>query len=362
MLRLDRKAELGSSNAKISPVQRQCVIGVDLGGTNVRAGAFYDDGSTAGPKFSHPSRAQEGTVAIIDAITSTVRQAIAAAEVPPAGVGMAVPGHIDNAAGIVRWAPNFGETVDGVFRYWENVPLKQPLEKSLDLPIELGNDANLAALGEYRYGTGRNQAKCLVLITLGTGVGGGVILSPEAVEGEAKGPLMLVGGNKGGAELGHTIVDADGLDCNAGSYGAIEAYAPRDAIVSRAVNRLRRGRKSMIDDLVEGDLSKVTPRIIFEAATKDDELAIQTFEETGRYLGIAMGSFINVFAPEILAVGGQIANAGEFLLGPARKAARDVAIPSLFTDCKIVLAEQIEDGGMLGGAAIVFEKLKWGGR
>lgn len=272
---------------------------------------------------------------------------------------MAVPGHIDNAAGLVRWAPNFGETIDGVFRYWENVPLKQPLEKSLNLPVELGNDANLAALGEYRYGTGKNSAKCLVLLTLGTGVGGGVIMSPEAVEGEAKGPLMLVGGNKGGAELGHTIVDADGLDCNAGSYGAIEAYAPRDAIVKRAVHRLRRGRASLIDDLCEGDLSKVTPRIIFEAATQEDELAIQVLAETGRYLGISMGSFINIFAPDVLAVGGQIAKAGEFLLGPARKAARDVAIPSLFKDCEIVVAEQIEDAGMLGGAAIVFEKLRW---
>lgn len=272
---------------------------------------------------------------------------------------MAVPGHIDNAAGLVRWAPNFGETIDGVFRYWENVPLKQPLEKSLNLPVELGNDANLAALGEYRYGTGKNSAKCLVLLTLGTGVGGGVIMSPEAVEGEAKGPLMLVGGNKGGAELGHTIVDADGLDCNAGSYGAIEAYAPRDAIVKRAVHRLRRGRASLIDDLCEGDLSKVTPRIIFEAATQEDELAIQVLAETGRYLGISMGSFINIFAPDVLAVGGQIAKAGEFLLGPARKAARDVAIPSLFRDCEIVVAEQIEDAGMLGGAAIVFEKLRW---
>ncbi len=336
-------------------MQRPCVIGVDLGGTNVRAGAFYEDGSPAGPKFAHPSRAQEGTTAIIDAIASTVRQAISAAESAPKAVGMAVPGHIDNGAGVVRWAPNFGETIDGVFRYWENVPLKQPLSKSLDLPIELGNDANLAALGEYKFGCGQGKAKCLVLLTLGTGVGGGVIMSPDAVEGDARGPLMLVGGNKGGAELGHTIVDADGLDCNAGSYGAIEAYAPRDAIVSRAVHRLRRGRASMIDEMVEGDFSKVTPRTIADAAEKGDELAIQVFAEVGRYLGISMGSFINIFAPDILAVGGQIAKAGEFLMGPARRAARDVAIPSLFADVEIRIAEQIEDAGMLGGAAMALQ-------
>lgn len=338
-------------------MQRQCVIGVDLGGTNVRAGAFYDDGSPAGPKFSNPSRAQEGTGLILDSIASTIRQAASASESPAKAVGMAVPGHIDNAAGVVRWAPNFGETVDGVFRYWENIPLRQPLSMSVDLPIELGNDANLAALAEYRYGTGRNSAKCLVMLTLGTGIGGGVIMSPEAVEGKATGPLMLVGGNKGGAELGHTIVDADGMDCNAGSYGAIEAYAPRDAIIQRAVHRLRRGRNSIIDDLVEGDFSKVTPRIISEAALQGDELAIQVYEEVGRYLGISMGSFINIFAPDVLAVGGQIAKAGEFILGPARRAARDVAIPSLFSDVTICVAEQIEDAGMLGGAAIAAMRL-----
>jgi glucokinase len=333
------------------------VIGVDLGGTNVRAGAIYEDGSDAGPKFSNPSRAQEGTSAIIDAIAKTINQAISAAETPPQRVGMAVPGHIDNASGMVRWAPNFGEMVDGVFRYWENVPIRQSLSKSVDLPIELGNDANLAALGEYRYGSGKNQAKCLVLLTLGTGVGGGVIMSPEAVEGDARGPLMLIGGNKGGAELGHTVVDADGMDCNAGSFGAIEAYAPRDAIVTRAVHRLRRRRESIIDDLVEGDFSKVTPRIISEAAEKGDELAIQVYSEVGRYLGISMGSFINIFAPDVLAVGGQIAKAGEFILGPARKAARDVAIPSLFGDVKICVAEQLEDAGMLGGAAIALQRI-----
>jgi glucokinase len=193
------------------------------------------------------------------------------------------------------------------------------------------------------------------LITLGTGVGGGVILSPDAVEGDARTPLMLVGGNKGGAELGHTIVDADGLDCNAGSYGAIEAYAPKEAIINRALNRLRRGRDSIIPEMVKGDFSKVTPKIIFEAAEKGDELAIQTFDEVGRYLGISMGSFINVFAPDVLALGGQIAKAGEYLLGPARKAARDVAIPSLFADVDIRVAEQIDDAGMLGGAAIALQ-------
>lgn len=336
------------------------MVGVDLGGTNVRAAAYYEDGSPAGAKFANPSHAQNGTTTIIDAIATTINQAIASASAPVSGVGIAVPGHIDSTHGVVRWAPNFGEMADGIFRYWEDIPLSQMLRAHVEPPIYLGNDANLAALGEYKFGTGRNEAPCLVMITVGTGIGGGVILAPQSVVGDARGPLMLVGGNQGGAELGHVVIQHGGLDCNAGSYGAVEAYCQRDSIIARAVHRLKRGRKSIVDDLVEGDLSRVTPRTLFDAAERGDELAIEVWDEVGTYLGVAIGSYVNLFAPSIVAVGGQIAKAGEHLLAPARRAARNVAIPSLFADTQIVLAEQIDDAGILGGAALAFEAAKWG--
>lgn len=336
-------------------MSQRCVVGVDLGGTNVRAAAYLEDGTLAGEKFSNPSLAQHGTTAIIDAMAMTINQAMASSSVPPSAVGIAVPGHIDTDSGIVRWAPNFGEEVDGVFRYWENIPLAQMLQSHVSVPILLGNDANLAALGEYRFGIGRNEAACLVMVTVGTGIGGGVILGPKSVVGDARGPLMLVGGNQGGAELGHVMIQYGGLDCNAGSYGAVEAYCQRDSIIQRAVHRLRRGRKSIILDLVEGDLSKVTPRAIADAADKGDGLAIEVWNEIGMYLGVAIGSYINVFAPSVVAVGGQIAKSGKWLLEPAKATAANVAIPSLFSDCRIELAEQIDDAGMLGGAALAIE-------
>lgn len=163
---------------------------------------------------------------------------------------------------------------------------------------------------------------------------------------------MLVGGNKGGAELGHTVVQHGGLDPNSGEYGSLEGYCQRDAIVRRALNRLRRGRKSVLNDLCGGDWSKVTPALLSQAANKGDELAIEVWAEVGTYLGVGIGNFINVFAPDVFAIGGQIAKAGEFLLGPARRAAENVAIPSLFHDAKIVEAEQVEDAGMMGAAAL----------
>lgn len=342
-------------------MDRFCVIGVDLGGTNVRARAYFQDGSPAGERSSNPSKAQDGTDAILAQTALTIQQAVDAAEAPCRAVGLAIPGHIDNAEGLVRWAPNFGESIDGIFRSWRNVPIRQPLQARVNLPIYMDNDANLAALGEYMFGTGRNSAHCLVLLTLGTGVGGGVVMSPHSVVGDCRGPLMLVGGNKGGAELGHIVLTHGGLDCHAGSYGSLEAYCQRDSVVKRVLHRLRRGRKSSITDLVHGDLSRITPLTISQAADQGDDLAIEVWTEVGTWLGVGIGSCVNIFAPDVVAIGGQIAKAGEHLLGPARKTALNIAIPSLFEDVKIVQAEQIDDAGMMGGAALALESLNWGG-
>jgi glucokinase len=335
------------------------VVGVDLGGTNVRACAYSHDGTPVGERVSQPSRAQEGTASILQSIASTVQAAYDSASVKPTAVGMAIPGHIDGQNGVVLWSPNFGESRNGVFYNWANVALGAPLSKLVGLPVFCGNDANLAALGEYRFGVGKNTANCLVLLTIGTGIGGGVIMRPRALQGDVRGPVMLLGGNQGGAELGHTIIMNGGLDCNAGSYGAIEGYCQRDSIIRRASHRLNRGRTSSLSDLVDGDYGKITPQMIAVAAEQGDEVAIEVWEEVGGWLGVGIGSLINVFAPDVFAIGGQIAKAGELLLGPARKTARNIAIPSLFKDTRIVQAEQIDDAGILGGAALALEAMQW---
>lgn len=333
-----------------------CYIGVDLGGTNVRAQALNHAGQPRGARFENSSHAQDSTEATLEAIAGTIRQAVAAAEGTVLGIGIAVPGHVDDETGIVRWAPNFGREVNGVFVSWRNVPLKQPLVDKLQLPVTMGNDANIAALGEYRYGSGNGSAKCLCMLTLGTGVGGGVVMSPYAVQGRASGPLLLIGGNCGGAELGHMVVLAGGADSTSGAYGTVEAYVGRDAIIRRAVHRIQRGYPSILRDMVEGDLSMITPLLITLAAEKGDRLARGVWEDVGQYLGSAIGTIINVFAPDVFAIGGQISKAGEYLLEPARESARNCAVPSLWEDVKIVTAELQDDAGILGGAALAAER------
>jgi glucokinase len=336
-----------------------CVIGVDLGGTNVRACAYFETGEPAGKKFENPSRGQDGVQAVVEAVASTIQQAIAAAASPPKAIGLAIPGHVDHKKGVVRWSPNFGKEVKGVFEPWKDVPIREPLSKLIDLPLFMDNDANMAALGEYRFGTGQNSANAFVMFTMGTGIGSGIILSPDSVIGDARGPLIVVGGNHGGAELGHMIINMDGLDCTAGTYGTLEAYCQRDAIIRRAQYKLMRGRHSLLNDLIEGDYSQITPRLISEACDQGDSVSQEIFREIGTFLGVGMANAINMFAPDILAIGGQVSKAGKWLMEPAIVSAQNNAISSLFNDCSIVQAQHLEDAGMLGGAALALEGTKW---
>lgn len=331
------------------------VVAVDLGGTNVRAAVFASDGSRSTGVAKEDSRAEAGERETLDAVARAVRSCVSEFRGSVSRVGLAIPGHTDDKAGVVRWSPNFGVRKHGVLHYWKDVPVRRRLQALLGTKVSLANDANAAAIGEYRFGSGAGRASCLVMLTLGTGVGGGVVLGPESVTGSAKGPLLLLGGNKGGAELGHTLVSRGGLDSSSGAYGTLEAYCQRDAIVRRTQHKLLRGRASVLSDMVGGDLGRITPEHVTRAAKLGDAVAQEVWREVGGYLGAAVGSIINVFAPDVFAIGGQIAGAGRWLFDPLRDEARCVAIPSLFADCKIVRAMRAKDAGLVGAAAVALE-------
>lgn len=333
------------------------MIGVDLGGTNVRAVAVDSSGAMVGERAVLPSRAEEGADATLNAVAEAVEKARAGSS--PLAVGLALPGHCNDRDGIVHWSPNFGVRKDGALDYWKDVDVRGPLFASTGLPVHMANDANAAAVGEYRFGTGKGSANCLVMLTLGTGIGGGVVLGPSSVGGAADGPLLLLGGNKGGVELGHTVIETD---WETQKHLTVENLCQRDAIVKRAEAKLEGwrltggGARPLITEL--SDQGKLTPKDLAEAADKGDELSIEVWRETGRYLGTAIGSMINVFAPDVFAIGGQIVKAGKWLMDPVIEQAEKVAIPSLFADCKITPAEQIDDAGVLGAAAVAWEAHK----
>ena len=325
------------------------VVGVDLGGTNIRAAVVGSDGTLLTQVASAPSRAEEGAERTLSAVVDAVRACLSKDVVR---IGLAIPGHANDAEGAVRWSPNFGVRVDGVLHYWSDVDVRAPLESALGLPVSIANDANAAALGEFRFGIGRNSAKCLVMLTLGTGIGGGVVLGPQSVLGGATQPMLLVGGNSGGVELGHSVIARGGLDSSSGAYGTVEAYCQRDSIVRRAQHKVLRGRSNGMIEIAGGDIGAITPETVTRAADQGDPAAREVWSEVGGYLGTAVGSLINVFAPDTFALGGQIALAGKWLLEPTIEEARKVAVPSLFEDCRIAVAEKIADAGVLGAAAL----------
>lgn len=318
----------------------QYVVGVDLGGTNVRAAVVDRAGKIIGEARAD-SRAMEGLNVTIGQMLIAVRGAVANARVELsdiAGMGIGVPGTHKSAEGIVLWSPNFKD--------WDGVQLLAPLKSDLGLPAFMGNDANVAAFGEYAFGAGRG-AKCMVMFTLGTGIGSGLVLNGE----------IYTGVSETAPEMGHHIILADGPRCGCGRYGCLEALAQRDAIIDRAARKAHQGRHTSLVEKSGHDLRRVTPAMIAEAATEGDDIAIETLNETGHYIGIGVANAINILNPDKVVIGGGIAQAGELLFAPIRRTVEVNALYAPLQVCEIVPARLGDDAGVLGGAAIVLQKM-----
>jgi glucokinase len=324
------------------------VIGVDIGGTNCRAAVVdHAQGKIVARSLNIPSRAMDGVLYTAQQVVEATTQALENANLTldsVAGVGVAVPGHVNAAEGKILWAPNF-------YGQWRGVYLAKPIADTLGVAVHLGNDASLAALGEYMYGVGKGTSH-FVMITLGTGVGGGVIIDGK----------LLLGATGGAGELGHMIVAAsDSARGGNSSFGTLEGLAQRDAICERAARKLAHGPDSIL--LVDGyDRLKLTPQLISDAAQKGDLVAIETFNETGYYIGLGVASVINIFNPEMVVIGGGIAQAGDLLFGPLIRTAQANAIGTMYSTCKIVPADLGDNAGIMGAAALAITESTFGDR
>jgi len=322
--------------------EKPYVVGVDLGGTNVRA-AVIDRASeqivARGENIS--SRGMEGpelTAMQIAAAAQTALDRAGADAAQVLGIGVAVPGHVKAREGVVKWAPNFKDQ-------WKDVPIAALIERHLGLPVQIGNDANLAALGEFRFGAGR-EVRHLVMVTLGTGIGGGII-----VDGK-----LLDGADGGAGEIGHMVVNPGGRGGNS-AFGSVESETQRDAIIERAARKIQEGYETSLGARVDFNRFALTPAIIAEEAQKGDAIALEVFEETGYYLGLCVTNLINLLNPEMVVIGGGIAQAGDIILDPIRRTVTATAIRSLSRTCRIVPAELGDNAGIFGGAAIILQAL-----
>ncbi len=323
------------------------VLGLDLGGTNVRAAVMDRSGKQLGGGRAQ-SKASEG-------VDSTAAQCVLAAQAAIqeagikreeiAGLGMGVPGHIDPAGKMVLWAPNF-YTSDA--KPYRNIAFADPVAQKIGLPVLMGNDANVAALGEFRFGAGRS-VRSMVMLTLGTGIGGGIILNGH----------LWTGATGGAGEIGHIIIAAGGRG-GAAAFGSLESMAQIAAITERAARKICTGRKSALAEKVGYDWHLLTPKDIADAAREGDALALETFEETGYYVGLGIASMVNLLNPEMVVVGGGVALAGDLILEPIRRSARANAITTMIDVCPIVGAELGDDAGIFGGASLVLDALERG--
>lgn len=309
-------------------------VGLDVGGTSMKGGVVDDTGRSLG-SVSLPTEAHRGQEFGLERMCEAIRHAVAAADLSLAkitAIGVATPGTMDIPAGVIIDPPNL--------KPWRNVPVREHIRKVFKLPVAFQNDANAAAYGEFWAGAGK-PAQSLVMFTLGTGIGGGIIVND----------LILEGRHSHGGELGHMKIElAGGRLCGCGQIGCLEAYASATSVVKRTVERLRQSKtKSTLRQMArkEGGLSA---RDVFEAAVDGDAMASEIVEQTAYYLAVGAANAMHVIDPEMVVFGGGMIGAGETFLDMIRAGVKRVALPIPAARTQIQYASLGSDAGYIGAA------------
>ncbi len=310
-------------------------IGVDLGGTNIATGVIDENNKIIGRgkvKTNAPRPAEE----IFDSIKESVEMALKDAGISiddVKSIGIGTPGSVNKDTGAIEFSNNLK---------FHNVPAKQMLEERLNKPVFLENDANAAALGEAVAGCG-NGVKDFVAITLGTGVGSGIIINGKIYRGS----------NYCGGEMGHMVINVDGIPCNCGRKGCWEKYASATALVSQAVEAMEGNKDSLLWKTCDGDLNKVDGKSIFEALDLGDEIAKNVVDRYLYYVSVGLANVINALQPESVCIGGGISGQGEKILKPIRDMVKAERY-SVYAEkqASILPAQLGNDAGIIGAALL----------
>lgn len=304
-------------------------IGVDLGGTNIAVG-IVNEKHTITTRASVPTKAGRDFDEIIADMGALIlgllkEQHVRLDEVKYIGIG--APGMLDNKTGTVTDNSNI---------HWVNYPIRQKLQQYIEKPVYLGNDANVAAWAEYQNGCGRGS-KNFLMLTLGTGVGGGIVINGK----------LYTGSHNIAAEIGHTTFKAGGEKCGCGNHGCIEAYCSATALIRDAKRAAETHPESLI-----AKAKTISAKTVLDAAAAGDKLGLSLFEEYVSNLAQVIASLINFLDPEIIALGGGVANAGEFLLAPLRREFPKYVTFASLQKTKILKAQMGNDAGIIGSALL----------
>lgn len=309
------------------------IVGVDLGGTNIRVVVFNTGMEMLG-RHEAPTLASEGEEMVIRRIAGCVREALEAAKVEPAavsGVGVGAAGLTDWKTGTVLLASNLR---------WKDVPLAEMLSHELDgVPVSVDKDTNAAALAEARLGAGRSFHHFLY-VTAGTGIGGGLVLNGE----------LYRGATGGAGDIGHVVVDPEGPRCGCGNRGCVEVFSSGGGIVNRAEGLLSSGRPETENSSLMG--KTVTTEAVFEAASGGDAVARSVVDRAGAMLGLALANYVNLNNPEAVVLGGGLLRAGEMYRAPVEREMKNKALPALAEAVSLVPPELGDDVGAIGAALL----------
>ncbi len=310
-------------------------IGVDLGGTNIAVGVIDENYNIIG-RGKVKTRAPRPAEAIFDSIKEAVDMAVVNAGInydEITSVGIGTPGSVNKDTGAIEFSNNLK---------FHNVPAKAMLEERLKKPVYLENDANAAALGEAVAGCGHG-VKNFVAVTLGTGVGSGIIIDGKIYRGS----------NFCGGEMGHMVINVDGIPCNCGRKGCWEKYASATALVSQAVEAMQNDKASLLWQTCDGDLNKVDGKSIFDALDLGDATAKAVVNRYLYYVSIGIANVINALQPESVCVGGGISGQGEKILQPIREMVKAERY-SVYADkqAAIIPAALGNDAGIIGAALL----------
>lgn len=322
------------------------IAGVDVGGTNVVVATVREDGE-GGPYglLTEPTDLT-GPDATVRQITRMLRASFARTrkelgdDATVVGIGLGSPGPLDTKTGVVLVTPNLG---------WTDVPLRELVSNATGLPATLDNDANCAVLGEWWRGAAQG-GRVVVGITIGTGIGGGIVLDGKIFHGASD-----VAG-----EIGHASIDPTGVRCKCGNYGCIEAYAAGPAIARRALEGIEAGAESRLAEYVEGDLSKVTAQTVSDAARDGDPHCNEVMRDTARFLGAAIANLVNIFNPDVFVICGGVTKAGDILFVPLRQEVKRRAFAPSVAACRIVPGTLPGTAGVWGAAASFTTQMRAG--
>ncbi len=315
------------------PKNIKYAIGIDLGGTNIKLGVVSETGKIIF-KTSLETKAEAGPDKVISQIKKGIRELTEKKKFSIRGIGIGSPGVVSIKKGTVENPPNFPG--------WGKINLGRIIEKEFKKNVYVENDANAAAIGEMIFGAGRKYDS-FVMITLGTGVGGGIILNRKLYRGDF--------GAAG--EIGHMTIDYKGEKCNCGSYGCIETYLGNNYLIKRIKKELN-GNETIIPGLVENDLDKLSPKIIKEAADLGDLFAINFIKDLGISLGAVLGSVSNLLDVSTFIIGGGVAGFAGHLFGPVKETLISRVMIPIRPHVKVLPAKLKNEAGILGASALVY--------